>query len=95
MRIARAMSRWGLPFLFFHPLNDFHSLDAHARDAHEEVNDLLLMIGKPMGVELAPDSRVLGCFFFVLDPILALSGCQACSSKLLAGHPSIASRCRG
>ena len=48
----RAAWRCGLPLLTFHRLNDFHGFDAYARDPHEEVNDLLLVIGKPVGVEL-------------------------------------------
>ena len=47
----------------FHRFNNFYSFDAHTRDPHEEVNDLLLVIGKPIGVELGPDRRVFWCLF--------------------------------
>ena len=49
-----------------HRLDDLHRLDAHARHAHQQVDDLLLVVGEAVGVELLADGRVLRRLFLVL-----------------------------
>jgi len=55
-----------LPLLCPHRLDDLHCLDADARDAPQEINHLLLVIGEAVSVELLPDGRVLRRLFLVL-----------------------------
>src|SRR5664279_6108418 len=47
-------------------LHDPHRLDAHRRDAREQVDHALLVVSEAVGVELRADRRVLGFLFLVL-----------------------------
>ena len=49
-----------------HRLDDRHGLDADARNAPEKVDNLLLVIGEAVRVELLADGRVLRRLFLVL-----------------------------
>src|SRR5689334_15027320 len=60
-----------LPPRVAHRATDPHGRDAHGRDAAEEVDDLLLVVGKAVGVEVGADGGVLRFLLFVLveDPL--------------------------
>ena len=53
-------------FFSAHGFDDLHRLDAHARDALEKIDHLLLVIREAIGVELLADGRVLRRLFLVL-----------------------------
>ena len=56
----------GLAASVFHCLSHCDRLDADARDAQEEVDDLLLVVGEAVGVELLGNRRITRFLFFVL-----------------------------
>ena len=64
---------------FRHLTNDLHRFHADGADAHQQVNHLLLVICKAIGVELLPDGGILGRFLLVAfqNPFQGGVGAQA------------------
>ena len=51
---------------FSHRVSDHNCPYAHRRHAHQQVDDVLFVVGKAIGVELVPYGQVFGFLFFVL-----------------------------